>query len=198
MAGDGKAEQYLLLAKNAKGLALVDLINKATAEPGVLSFGELLSLPATQEVRSTSTWAQTAAPPPPARAPDPSAGLLPADLASAPGRPPPQLRAGEHQQMHSLLELFAYGTWDDYTGRRLVRLGAAVGPPPPPPHCLPPADCRCSPCCRSPPPRVRAASAGKYPALSDQQQLKLKVLTIVTMANQRRVSLARPRSGGAG
>lgn len=104
MAGDGKAEQYLLLAKNAKGLALVDLINKATAEPGVLSFGELLSLPATQE-----------------------------------------LRAGEHQQMYSLLELFAYGTWDDYTAR-----------------------------------------SGKYPALGDKQKLKLKVLTIVTMANQRR------------
>lgn len=47
-----KKEQFMLLAKHAKGLALVDLITKATAEPGLFTFGELLSLPGVQEVRS--------------------------------------------------------------------------------------------------------------------------------------------------
>ncbi len=52
MDNTAKVEQFLLLAKNARGLALADLISKATAEPGLFTFGELLSLPATQEVGS--------------------------------------------------------------------------------------------------------------------------------------------------
>ena len=48
-----KIEQYLLLAKNAKGLALVDLVGKAVADPQLFAFGELLSLPAVQQVRPT-------------------------------------------------------------------------------------------------------------------------------------------------
>jgi COP9 signalosome complex subunit 7 len=51
-----KKEQFLLLAKNAKGLALVDLITKATAEPGLFTFGEILSLPGVQEV---SPWTRS-------------------------------------------------------------------------------------------------------------------------------------------
>lgn len=43
-------EQYLLLAKRAKGRALVDLIQKATAEPGIFAFAELLDLPNVKEV----------------------------------------------------------------------------------------------------------------------------------------------------
>lgn len=43
-------EQYLLLAKRAKGRALVDLIQKATAEPGIFAFAELLDLPHVKEV----------------------------------------------------------------------------------------------------------------------------------------------------
>lgn len=46
-----KVEQFLLLAKSAKGLALVDLITKCTSEPGLFTFGEILSLPGVQEVR---------------------------------------------------------------------------------------------------------------------------------------------------
>lgn len=46
-----KVEQFTLLAKNARGLALVDLITKCTAEPGLFTFGEILSLPGVQEVR---------------------------------------------------------------------------------------------------------------------------------------------------
>ena len=44
-------EQYLLLAKRAKGRALVDLIQKATAEPGTFAFAELLDLPNVKDVR---------------------------------------------------------------------------------------------------------------------------------------------------
>ena len=46
-------EQYLLLAKRAKGRALVDLIQKVTAEPGIFAFAELLNLPTVKEVRPT-------------------------------------------------------------------------------------------------------------------------------------------------
>ena len=48
---ESKVEPFLLLAKNARGLALVDLIGKCTAEPGLFTFGEILSLPGVQEVR---------------------------------------------------------------------------------------------------------------------------------------------------
>ena len=47
---ESKVEAFLLLAKNARGLALVDLIGKCTAEPGLFTFGEILSLPGVQEV----------------------------------------------------------------------------------------------------------------------------------------------------
>lgn len=50
MVGNSKIEQYILLAKGLGGLALLDLINKATAEPGLHTFGELLLLPQVQEV----------------------------------------------------------------------------------------------------------------------------------------------------
>ena len=51
MDNEAKVEQYLLLAKNARGLALVDLIAKATAEPGLFTYGELLARPSVGEVR---------------------------------------------------------------------------------------------------------------------------------------------------
>ena len=50
MDNASKVESFLLLAKNARGLALVDLIGKCTAEPGLFTFGEILSLPGVQEV----------------------------------------------------------------------------------------------------------------------------------------------------
>lgn len=40
-----KVEQLVLLAKGLRGLALANLIEKATAEAGVYTFGELLSMP---------------------------------------------------------------------------------------------------------------------------------------------------------
>lgn len=49
---DSKIQQYLLLAKSVKGRALADLIVKATEEPGLFAFGELLAHQSVQEVRS--------------------------------------------------------------------------------------------------------------------------------------------------
>lgn len=43
-------QQFLILGKSARGRALAELINRATAEPGIFTFGELLSLPNVQEV----------------------------------------------------------------------------------------------------------------------------------------------------
>ena len=44
-----------MLAKRAKGRALVDLIQKATAEPGIFAFAELLDLPLVKEVHPRHT-----------------------------------------------------------------------------------------------------------------------------------------------
>jgi hypothetical protein len=43
-------EQYCLLAKGARGLALADLIQRVTCDPQIFAFGELLSMPHIQEV----------------------------------------------------------------------------------------------------------------------------------------------------
>lgn len=43
-------EQYLLLAKSAKGAAAVELIKQVLVAPGIYVFGELLDMPNIQEV----------------------------------------------------------------------------------------------------------------------------------------------------
>ena len=43
-------EQYVLLAKSARGAGLVALINQALEAPGVFVFGELLEMPSVKEV----------------------------------------------------------------------------------------------------------------------------------------------------
>ena len=43
-------EQFVLLAKGAKGAAAVELIKQALEAPGVYVFGELLDTPNIQEV----------------------------------------------------------------------------------------------------------------------------------------------------
>lgn len=53
MESDAKIQQFLLLCKSARGRALCELINKATAEPGLFAFGELLDAPSISEV---SIW----------------------------------------------------------------------------------------------------------------------------------------------
>lgn len=45
-------EQFVLLAKSAKGPAVVELIKQVLAAPGVYVFGELLAMPTVQEVSS--------------------------------------------------------------------------------------------------------------------------------------------------
>ncbi|GBF99519.1 COP9 signalosome complex subunit [Raphidocelis subcapitata] len=102
MESDAKMQQYLLLAKSARGRALCELINKATAEPGLFAFGELLDTPSIAE-----------------------------------------LRQGEHAPFVMLLELFCYGTWPDYADHQ-----------------------------------------ARLPPLNEQQQLKLKQLTIISLATE--------------
>lgn len=43
-------EQFVLLAKSAKGAAAVGLIKQVLEAPGVYVFGELLDMPSIQEV----------------------------------------------------------------------------------------------------------------------------------------------------
>ena len=47
---EDKIEQFCLLAKGARGRALVDLIHRATAEPGLFVFGEILDIDSVKEV----------------------------------------------------------------------------------------------------------------------------------------------------
>lgn len=56
MAAEGKVtgqsqEQFLLLAKAARGAALASLIHQVLEAPGIYVFGELLDMPAVREVR---------------------------------------------------------------------------------------------------------------------------------------------------
>ena len=50
MAEDSKIQQFVLLAKGARGRGLVDLIQKATSEPLLFTFGELLEVPTISDV----------------------------------------------------------------------------------------------------------------------------------------------------
>lgn len=57
MAAEGKLsgqsqEQFLLLAKAARGAALASLIHQVLEAPGIYVFGELLDMPAVREVRA--------------------------------------------------------------------------------------------------------------------------------------------------
>ncbi len=55
MQSDAKIEQFVLLASSARGLALVDLIKRATSEPGLFAFGELFDIPGIREVWSCAS-----------------------------------------------------------------------------------------------------------------------------------------------
>lgn len=46
-------DTYVLLAKGQRGLALVDLIQKVTADPSVFTFGELLDVQSIRELETT-------------------------------------------------------------------------------------------------------------------------------------------------
>ncbi len=45
-------EQYLLLARGQRGLALVDLIEKAVSDPTIFAFAELMDVQSVKEVIS--------------------------------------------------------------------------------------------------------------------------------------------------
>jgi COP9 signalosome complex subunit 7 len=55
---ESKLEQYLLLAKPLKDAPLADLITKACSEPGLFNFGELLALPAVQDLNHTQLYSK--------------------------------------------------------------------------------------------------------------------------------------------
>jgi hypothetical protein len=59
MESDAKIEQFVLLAGSTRGLALVELIKRATSEPGLFAFGELIDLPAIQEVMASAADVST-------------------------------------------------------------------------------------------------------------------------------------------
>lgn len=48
--GSNALEQFVLLAKSAKGAAAVELVKQALEAPGVYVFGELLDMPNITEV----------------------------------------------------------------------------------------------------------------------------------------------------
>lgn len=57
-SADAKMAQYLLLAKSARGRACADLIAKATSDPGLHAFGELLDAPTVAEVSAQLSCAR--------------------------------------------------------------------------------------------------------------------------------------------
>lgn len=95
----------MILGKSAHGRAVADLIDKATAEPGLFAFGELLDLPSVKQIENSG-----------------------------------------QAKWYRMLELFAYGTWADYK-----------------------------------------ANVSKFPKLNDKHKLKLKQLTIVSLAAKHKV-----------
>ena len=46
----GKLQEYCLLAKGSKGRMLVDIIQRATSDPTLFAFGELLVVPTVEQV----------------------------------------------------------------------------------------------------------------------------------------------------
>ena len=61
MESDAQLEQFCILAKGTKGRAIADLIQRATSQPGIFTFGELLDIPNVKEVRVLHTLPKAAA-----------------------------------------------------------------------------------------------------------------------------------------
>ena len=85
LVGCQALEQFLLLAKTAKGSAVAELVRHATEAGGVFVFGELLECECVQETRD-----------------------------------------GPHASSVKLLEIFAYGTYEDYKSKSVVTLGTPL------------------------------------------------------------------------
>lgn len=128
MEADPKLQPYLLLAKSARGRGLADLIVKATSEPGLFAFAELLDLAQVQEVRSSCGSVSERSPLRPLhsplrgpyarrRPPTPRAPIAKPHLTLTPSskNKPKQLRNNRDLAPYvRALEIFCYGTWSDY------------------------------------------------------------------------------------
>jgi len=99
-------DQILLLAKNARGeISIVGLVSDALARPDLFVFGEIIDLPIVQEVNACSRLSR----------------IRPhvAQLKDSDG----------FRDWYKALELFAYGTLQDYRSEKDERTipGIAVG-----------------------------------------------------------------------
>ena len=47
---ESKLEEYCLVAKGSKGRTLADVVARATSDPVLFAFGELLAVPSVQQV----------------------------------------------------------------------------------------------------------------------------------------------------
>ena len=103
-----------------------------------------------------------------------------------------QLQGTTHSKAFELLKLFAYGTWTDYTGvanRRPALLYVHRQPLHSGPTVLIRTVENKMPARSNFPFNLplSAADSSKYSSLSPQHERKLKLLTILTMADSRRV-----------
>lgn len=58
LIGCGALEQFILLAKTARGPAVIELIRQALDAPGVYAFGELLACECVKEIASDEEGAK--------------------------------------------------------------------------------------------------------------------------------------------
>ncbi|OAE26826.1 hypothetical protein AXG93_215s1240 [Marchantia polymorpha subsp. ruderalis] len=129
-------EQFVVLARSARGRAAAELITHATSHPSLFAFSELLSLPHILEDRRPQER--------PAFERLALSGIN--TLLRWSVRDREQLQGTEHAGSLELLRLFAHGTWTEYKNNI---------------HELPP--------------------------LQPQQELKLKQLTVMTLAETAKV-----------
>lgn len=113
-------QPFVLLAKSARGAAAANLVGQAIAAQGVYVFSELLATPSIQAVRTRSS--------PPSYlvmsyGHDPAREPLELILRARSFVTGTQLAKGPHAASYDLLEIFAYGTWADYSGECPARRG---------------------------------------------------------------------------
>lgn len=111
MPSDIKRVQYAQLARSLRGRPLAELISRATTEPDLATFGDLLHLTAVQEVR-LGDWRPWGCYLHRGTTRLDTDDAIHTSLHSA----PPQLSNTEDAAALSLLNLFSYGTWQDYSG----------------------------------------------------------------------------------
>jgi COP9 signalosome complex subunit 7 len=155
-------QSFLALAKGARGRAAVAVIADATAAPGLFAFGELLDVPNIKEARRRELSAARL-------------GLSRFFHILTRSRAA-QLAGTEFAPALELLRLFAYGTLADYKGASaagallpLSRGAALTG-------------------CAS---FAAAAASSGLPPLQPAQLLKLKQLTVASLAEETKARPAR-------